>query len=256
MGTGFGQNITTLVICRFLAGLFASPGLTIGSATVADVWPLSARAIPMSAYVTAPFLGPMLGPLIGGFVVASKGWRWLQWITLFFTVAILLPMLGMKETYKKQILKARKKKSLKESNDSDATSMVSKVAFTRFIRHNVLRPLKMLFTEPIPGLFALYVGFNFALQYSFYVAFPTVFQQQYEFDVHKQGLTFIGLGVGIMIGTVLLTINNLYLYKPRAIAWRKQQKEEVESGRREKASPPPPEWRLTVAFPGMLILTR
>lgn len=61
LGSGFAKSIGTLIICRFLAGFWGSPALSIGSATISDVWPPAQRAIPMAAYVAAPFMGPALG---------------------------------------------------------------------------------------------------------------------------------------------------------------------------------------------------
>lgn len=76
LGAGFSRSIASVTICRFFAGVFGSPGLSIGSATLSDMWKPHERAIPMAIYITTPFLGPAIGPLIGGFVVAAKGWRW------------------------------------------------------------------------------------------------------------------------------------------------------------------------------------
>lgn len=61
LGSGFARSIGTLVICRFFAGLFGSPALSIGSATISDIWPPAHRAVPMAMYVAAPFAGPALG---------------------------------------------------------------------------------------------------------------------------------------------------------------------------------------------------
>lgn len=61
LGSGFAKSIGTLIICRFFAGFWGSPALSIGSATISDVWPPAQRAIPMAAYVAAPFMGPALG---------------------------------------------------------------------------------------------------------------------------------------------------------------------------------------------------
>nr|POE75133.1 polyamine transporter 4 [Quercus suber]POE94788.1 polyamine transporter 4 [Quercus suber] len=61
VGAGFSTNIASLTACRFFAGLFASPPLAIGSATISDLWSPSERAIPMAIYVTTPFLGPAIG---------------------------------------------------------------------------------------------------------------------------------------------------------------------------------------------------
>jgi MFS family permease len=61
LGSALANGISSLTICRFLAGLSGSPGLSIGSATLADMWLPRERQVPMSLCATAPFLGPALG---------------------------------------------------------------------------------------------------------------------------------------------------------------------------------------------------
>ena len=62
LGSGFCNNIAALTICRFFSGVFGSPGLSIGSATLADIYTPAERALPMAIYITTPFLGPAIGP--------------------------------------------------------------------------------------------------------------------------------------------------------------------------------------------------
>ena len=47
VGAGASQRISSLIICRLLAGLFASPGLNIGPSTVADILPVTSYAVPL-----------------------------------------------------------------------------------------------------------------------------------------------------------------------------------------------------------------
>lgn len=61
MGAGFSQNIQTLCILRFFAGMSFSPCLAIGAGTIADVNLPENRAYPTTLYIMAPFLGPALG---------------------------------------------------------------------------------------------------------------------------------------------------------------------------------------------------
>lgn len=61
LGAGFSQGIATLIICRFFAGLFGSPGISIASATIADIWPPHQRVVPMATYYCLPWLGSVLG---------------------------------------------------------------------------------------------------------------------------------------------------------------------------------------------------
>ena len=61
LGAGCTRGIATLIICRFFAGTFGSPGISIASATIADIWPPHKRVIPMAAYYWMPWLGSVMG---------------------------------------------------------------------------------------------------------------------------------------------------------------------------------------------------
>lgn len=241
LGAGFAQSIASLCICRFFAGAFGSPGLSIGSATVADVWRSHERAIPMSLYVTTPFLGPALGPLVGGFATVAYGWRWTQWVLLFFTIAFLAPAFGMQETYKARILERRAKRlgltlPGNEKSFADSTKI--------FLRSTVIRPIHMGFTEPIVGLFTLYIAMNFAMLYSFFAVFEEIMRDEYGFGLGPSGLTFLGLGVGCIIGCGAIIIWNITVVK-------KQIQRSKERGEGGKVNP---ESRLYIAMVGSIFI--
>ena len=61
MGAGLSQNIWTLCILRFFAGLTFSPALAIGAGSIADTNKAENRAVPTTLYILSPFLGPALG---------------------------------------------------------------------------------------------------------------------------------------------------------------------------------------------------
>src|SRR6266498_2270341 len=48
-----------------------------------------------------------LGPVLGGFVAETKGWRWLEWVIVFFTLTAYLYAMFISETSKKIILSRR-----------------------------------------------------------------------------------------------------------------------------------------------------
>jgi multidrug resistance protein len=87
LGQALGKNIQTVLITRFLSGLFGSSPLTNGSGVIADVWDAVGRGRAMSVFVASVFLGPILGPIMGAFVVAndSMGWRWTVWILVIIS---------------------------------------------------------------------------------------------------------------------------------------------------------------------------
>lgn len=57
LGAGFSQNITSLTVCRFFAGLFASPGLSIGTAMVSDFLAPEQRGGPVAVFITFVQMG-------------------------------------------------------------------------------------------------------------------------------------------------------------------------------------------------------
>ena len=61
IGAGFSKTFASLVICRFFAGVFGSPPLSIGAGTNADMYPTAQRGLVTCFFIVAPFLGPVLG---------------------------------------------------------------------------------------------------------------------------------------------------------------------------------------------------
>jgi MFS family permease len=261
MGSGFAQNIETVIILRFFAGLFGSPSLSIGSATLADIWAPADRAIPMTAYICTPFLGPATGPLLGGYAAMGENWRWTAWATLFATALLLGPLfLGMRETYKKTILQKRAKRDRKERGEKEPKRPPIGRIVHQFFSLTLTRPLYMLFTEPIPGLISLYVAFNFAVQYTFFAAFPLIFEEAYGFNLGQVGLTFLGLGVGIIPGFIVIVIFTIKYYKPWVIELKTAHFKAVRAaqaagkGAPESSGVVPPEWRLILAVPASILM--
>lgn len=153
-------------------------------------------------------LTPINRALAGGFVVKTKDWRWMQWTTLFFSVAIYISCLFMRETYKRTIHTRRARRlglshSLRQPS-SNQTAL-------HFITVTLIRPMHMLFTEPVMCLLSLYVAFAFA---TVYAAIPWTFEQAYTFSITSQGLVFLGLTIGYF-GAIGIIITSARLLKER-----------------------------------------
>lgn len=101
------------------------------------------------------------------------------------------------ETYKKTILKKR----TRTENSINAPLKVA-LPSSAVVQRIVLKPFKMLFVESIVLFMTIYMAFNFAVFYSFFAAFPYVFGGQYDFTSGQQGLTFIPIALGCIIGFV------------------------------------------------------
>lgn len=129
--------------------------------TIADIWPPVNRALATSVYLLAPFLGPALGPAVGGFAAQNKGWRWTQWPILMALGASGLYSLGMKETYVKIIL--QKRMTALNGAPPPKTGPSGLTALKFLLTVTLVRPVYMLFAEPIVCFLSVYIGFNFAV---------------------------------------------------------------------------------------------
>ena len=62
-------NIETVLVSRFIAGVFAAAPLTNCGGVIADIWDSIGRGPAMSVFTLCVFAGPtILGPPIGGYV--------------------------------------------------------------------------------------------------------------------------------------------------------------------------------------------
>ncbi|KAI9735911.1 MAG: hypothetical protein M1834_001377 [Cirrosporium novae-zelandiae] len=209
LGAGFSNNLSALLLCRFFAGFFGGPCIAVGAGTNADIWMPIHRAVASSFYILSPFLGPALGPVIGGFAAQFKGFRWTQWCILFLAVPIYLSSVGLSETYKKAILKRRAKHLDIAPPPGPSGKMALKILFTV----TLIRPVEMIFVEPIVGFFSLYIGFNFAVVFCFVTASSHIYSGVYHFTLGETGLTFLAIGLGCVLGVITVIIIDRVVYQ-------------------------------------------
>ncbi|ODQ65525.1 polyamine transport protein [Nadsonia fulvescens var. elongata DSM 6958] len=213
MAVGLAKNIETILVCRFFAGFFASPPMAVAGGTITDIWELEEMGVAMSAFCLAPFAGPVLGPIIGGFASMNKHtWKWTAWIQLMFSGAILPLVFAMPETYRPIIMKKRAKTRnlpLKKS-EIGLGKFLSTVLYI-----TLLRPLRMLFLEPIVSVLSIYVAFIFAVLFGFFEAYPVIFEGVYHFSLGITGLAFLGIGVGLVCATTTYIVIDRVMFFPK-----------------------------------------
>lgn len=241
LGSGFCKSIASLCVCRFFAGFFGAPAVSIASATIADMFAPDRRGVPLAMYYCIPFLGSLGGPMVGGFVVEAKGWRWTQWTTLLFAAAVFpLLYVFVRESYRKVLIRNIARRERLEAPLLPDSSKIVRYFFTT----TVARPVHMLVTEPIVGLVCVYGSFQFALLYTFITGSPYVFAVTYGFDVAGQSLSFLGLIVGAIVAGMVLVAMDYYIYQAKC--------------RHFRSTTPvlefPPEYRLYPSMLGSIIL--
>lgn len=58
------KNLETILVCRFLMGVFGCSPLAVVGGALADIWNPVDRAVAIALFSSATFMGPVLGPIM------------------------------------------------------------------------------------------------------------------------------------------------------------------------------------------------
>ncbi|KAJ4171424.1 hypothetical protein NW754_013192 [Fusarium falciforme] len=204
------ENVQTILVCRFLSGLFGSSPLSVVGGALVDLWPPVERGIAMSIFAGANFVGPVAGPIMGGFITQSSlGWRWTAYITAIMA-ALFGPIafITVPETLESSLL-TRKARSVRLSTRDWAMHAVAEetpVDLDEMANRILVRPLAMLVLEPIIILVTLYMSFVYGLIYLCFTAYPASFQEDRGWNSGVGALPFLAIILGVVIGAIIIII--------------------------------------------------
>ncbi|KAI9877108.1 MAG: hypothetical protein M1830_004759 [Pleopsidium flavum] len=207
LGAGFSKSLASLTICRFFAGALGGSVLVVGFGLLADTWTPTQLPIALSIFNTVPFCGPAIGQTINSFVAANCDWPWTQWTILFLMGVTYFSILRIRETHKYTIIRRRNVQAGLEPVDLERLGMTHLARAKSMVTSiSIVRPVHMLLVEPVIGLLALYIAFNFAVVYCFSASLPFVFHEVYNFGPEAQGLVFISLVIGYVLSAPTMVI--------------------------------------------------
>ncbi|KAF9066857.1 MFS general substrate transporter [Rhodocollybia butyracea] len=219
IGGALAQNITTILVIRLLTGIFGASPLTNAGGVVADIFNSRERGMASAIYAAVPFLGPVIGPIVGGYVADSTlGWHFNFWLMLLLgAMSLVMGIFVAPETYSPVLLRRRARNLMKLSNGmvrymskhdiSRSTSLI------KIMRVNLSRPFTFLVTEPIVLFFAIYISVVYGTLYALFSAFPIVFENHRGWSAGSTGLSYLGLGAGISLGTATASIQNKFYWR-------------------------------------------
>ncbi|KAK9471381.1 major facilitator superfamily domain-containing protein [Dipodascopsis tothii] len=199
------SNLPGLLICRALSGLFASPVLATGGATISDIFSIDQLPAGLALWSLACVAGPVFGPLIGAVFVQTLTWRWSFWFMLLLSgVALFILILFFPETNPETLLYWRAQRlqqltgyrgiTTRAKHREDTMSLLERT------RDILVRPFEIIALEPIVLFLDVYTGLMYAIEYLWFEAFPIVFQELYGFTLIQVGVSYCGIYVGVVLG--------------------------------------------------------
>ncbi|OTA89979.1 hypothetical protein M434DRAFT_373236 [Hypoxylon sp. CO27-5] len=194
------KNAPTVLVCRFVGGIFASSSLSITPAILTDIWNPVERGIAACIYSTATFAGPVMGPIIGGFLAESYlGWRWTAWITLIEgATCAAFGLVLVPETYASVLLR-RRSRALRGITDEsvhgrnpreDAQTREAQIGLREFVTKFLTRP----------------------------PSYPISFQEQRGWSPGVGALPFLSITVGVVCGNLTIGTITIRRFKQKYLA--------------------------------------
>ncbi|TRM59633.1 major facilitator superfamily domain-containing protein [Schizophyllum amplum] len=214
-GVAWSHNTTELFCWRVVQALGASPGFSVGSGVVGDIYKLEERGFAMGVFTGAALLGPALAPVAGGWAAHYSSWRHMQeaiGVAGFVTFVIMyFSFAETKHPKTKGIEKAR----LRAQEEGRKPP--------RFVFLNPIGPMALL-KSPVM-LFTCIVGYT-ALVSDFVLVIPIAYTIHSSYssglpvphldNPFRIALYFVPMGVGNFIGAPLAGRYSDYM----VVKWR------------------------------------
>lgn len=176
----------------------------------------------MTTWVLSVFCAPAIGVMVSGFAIPVLGWRFSMWEILIAAAPILILLLLLPETSAATILHRRARRlekldTLGERKYQTASDAIhGELSFHVLIQESLLIPSRITLLDPAILFLNAYTSLTYGIYYSFFEAFPIVYQGIYEFNLGEMGLAFLAIVIGSIISFI---IYNYYIYSvfvPRA----------------------------------------
>ncbi|KAL8997000.1 MAG: hypothetical protein Q9188_006435 [Gyalolechia gomerana] len=211
-------SLTGVFIGRAFMGFISAIPSIVVAGSIEDLYDSEARTWMIYLWAMVANLGLVIGAMFGTYLSHSIGWRWLFYIAAAVVGVVSLLLLFIRESRPSQLLERyvsdiRKKtgnQSLVIQNPDHTPDLDA------FFRLVLIRPLRLLFTEPIVFLTSVMSAVAFGLIYLLTAAVPIVYAP-YGFSVQQQSLAMIPIGIGFLCGILMRLVDHMQSRKRRRL---------------------------------------
>jgi len=206
---GLATSLHQMLAFRLLAGFGACVADAVAGGVLSDLWMPQQRGRAFALFMAAPLLGPGLGPIIGAYIAVGLSWRWAFYVaSIALTVVTIAALLFYRETFEPRLVYMRSKHSStestaqlqKEATGNSPEEAICKPAFSQLLRTDLQRPVRMLATQPIIQIIALYMALLYGTMFLFLFMYPTLWVRRYGQSVRVSSLNYVSAALGFIVG--------------------------------------------------------
>ena len=122
-------------------------------------------------------------------------------------VAAFFSFIFMRETYPPVLLERKAKRlRLETGNPNLRSALAINKTPRQLLKQSLIRPTKMLFLSPIVAALSIYMAVVYGYLYLLFTTITLVFEDTYHFSQGNVGLTYLGIGVGSLLGLFIFGI--------------------------------------------------
>ncbi|KDN43114.1 MFS general substrate transporter [Tilletiaria anomala UBC 951] len=220
-------NMQTLLVCRALAGLTGSASMVLGASVSVEMFTGINVARGSTLFMLNVFLGPVLGPCVGGIIASfakpiisdDAGWRIVFYIAIVAgTIFTVIYFTIYPESHHATILRQRARQLRQQHSDKPYATEIERqgsITLVRKLAAVITTAATMLVSEPVILFIALWQVVITGVVYSFFDSAVVVYGPGgHNFAPWQIGLTFLGMGVGMLLAScTCLTLELMWYVK-------------------------------------------
>ncbi|KAK2017038.1 major facilitator superfamily transporter [Colletotrichum eremochloae] len=188
-------SIPGIVIGRFAGGFLSAIPTIVAAGSIEDLWDTQERVWWIFWWAMVANLGLLAGGVISDLIISYVHWKWVFYTAAIVNGCLTLILLTIRESRPSVVL-ARSLSDVERTGSREAPGTKPKKA-SYYEKLDILRPLRLLFTEPIVFLVSVISAIAFGLIYLFTEVLPIVYVSL-GLNNGGKNTPFLALALGIV----------------------------------------------------------
>ncbi|UPX11234.1 uncharacterized protein EKO05_0001852 [Ascochyta rabiei] len=196
--TGVVPSAAGVFVGRFMCGFASAAPSVVIAGSVQDLYAGTHRVWMILVWNSTTTLGLTIGPVYGAYLADTIGWRWIYYTSAMVTTVLLLLLFMIRESRSTKLLSQKIGELEKEYHEKlESRHNPDAVPNARALVELVLlRPARLVATEPIVVLVSLLSATSWGLVYLFTESLSVVYSL-YGWSETTTSLAFIAIALGI-----------------------------------------------------------